>query len=270
RSVDRSRRPCLQGHPEHPGHLAVDVRPADVVAGDGARAGRRRESRQAGLRGHAEGQLEALARRHGRAWRDLPQLPGVRVHFVRARRPHDPHEPVRLIVLHAHRLPRRARDGRRALAADAALDRHQARADAQGRDPGGHLRAVLALRRCRLDRDLHARLPHQVETGHMDDHAPIAEHEHPTWKQYKWVALWLTLITVCEVWIYYTSFATTRFFVPTLLVLSATKFAIVVLFYMHLKYDHKVFRVLFTGPLIIAMCTLVAFFALFSHLAVPE
>ena len=106
----------------------------------------------------------------------------------------------------------------------------------------------------------------------MNDHAPHADHEseHPTWKQYRWVALWLTLITVCEVWIYYTSFANTRLFVPTLLVLSATKFAIVVLFYMHLKYDHKVFRVLFTGPLIIAMCTLVAFFALFSHLAVPE
>ena len=30
----------------------------------------------------------------------------------------------------------------------------------------------------------------------MNDHAPHAdhEHEHPTWKQYKWVALWLTLI----------------------------------------------------------------------------
>ena len=104
----------------------------------------------------------------------------------------------------------------------------------------------------------------------MNDHAQHAEHQHPSWKQYKWVALWLTLITVGEVWIYYTSFATTRFFVPTLLVLSATKFAIVVLFYMHLKYDHKIFRVLFTGPLIIAMMTLLAIFALFSHLAIPE
>ena len=28
-------------------------------------------------------------------------------------------------------------------------------------------------------------------------------HEHPSWKQYKWVALWLTLITVVEVWAYY-------------------------------------------------------------------
>ena len=106
----------------------------------------------------------------------------------------------------------------------------------------------------------------------MNDHAPHADHahEHPTWKQYKWVALWLTLITVGEVWIYYTSFANTPYFVPVLLVLSATKFAIVVMFYMHLKYDHKIFRALFTGPLIIAVCTLMAFFALFSHRAIPQ
>jgi cytochrome c oxidase subunit 4 len=106
----------------------------------------------------------------------------------------------------------------------------------------------------------------------MNDHAPHADHVHelPTWKQYKWVALWLTLITVLEVWIYYTSFSTTPFFVPVLLVLSATKFAIVVLFYMHLKYDHKLFKALFTGPLIIAVCTLLALLALFSHQAVVQ
>ena len=106
----------------------------------------------------------------------------------------------------------------------------------------------------------------------MNDHAPHADHEHahPSWKQYKWVALWLTLITILEVWIYYTSFSKTPMFVPTLLILSATKFVIVVMFYMHLKYDHKLFRALFTGPLLIAMSTLLALFALFSHLAVPE
>ena len=47
-------------------------------------------------------------------------------------------------------------------------------------------------------------------------------------------------------------------------------FAIVVLFYMHLKYDHKLFKALFTGPLIIAGCTALALLALFSHLAIPE
>ncbi|MDB4877151.1 MAG: cytochrome oxidase subunit [Gemmatimonadetes bacterium] len=97
-----------------------------------------------------------------------------------------------------------------------------------------------------------------------DVHAMGEVHEHPTWKQYKWVALILTLITVVEVWIYYTPFKESPLFVPVLLIMSAVKFAIVVLFYMHLKYDHKLFKALFTGPLIIAMSTLVALLFLFG------
>jgi len=93
-------------------------------------------------------------------------------------------------------------------------------------------------------------------------------HAHPTWKQYKWVALILTLITVVEVWIYYTPFTRSKLFVPTLLIMSAVKFAIVVLFYMHLKYDARLFRALFTGPLIIAVVTLISLMFLFGHLAV--
>jgi cytochrome c oxidase subunit 4 len=98
----------------------------------------------------------------------------------------------------------------------------------------------------------------------IDVHAMGEVHEHPTWKQYKWVALILTLITVVEVWVYYTPFKTTPLFVPVLLVMSAVKFAIVVLFYMHLKYDHRLFKALFSGPLIIAMSTLVALLFLFG------
>ena len=106
----------------------------------------------------------------------------------------------------------------------------------------------------------------------MEDNAKSVDHphEHPSWKQYKWVALWLTVITVAEVWIYYTSFSQTPFYVPTLLFFSALKFTIVVLFYMHLKYDHRLFKVLFTGPLIIAICTLLALIALFSHRAIAQ
>ena len=101
------------------------------------------------------------------------------------------------------------------------------------------------------------------------DHAAMGEtHEHPTWKQYKWVALILTVITAVEVWIYYIpAFVKTPIFVPTLLILSAVKFAIVVLFYMHLKYDHRLFRALFTGPLIIAMSTIIALLFLFAKIA---
>src|SRR5579872_1974914 len=80
-----------------------------------------------------------------------------------------------------------------------------------------------------------------------------AVHEHPTWSIYWKVATILTVITVAEVWLYYLpSFVASMWFVPALLMLSAAKFAIVVMFYMHLKYDHKLFRALFTGPLLVA------------------
>ena len=100
------------------------------------------------------------------------------------------------------------------------------------------------------------------------DHAAMGiEKEHPTWSTYWKVAVILTLITIVEVWIYYIpSFVASRVFVPALLIMSAFKFAVVVMFYMHLRYDHKLFRVLFTGPLIIAMTTLIGLMFLFGKL----
>jgi len=97
-------------------------------------------------------------------------------------------------------------------------------------------------------------------------HAAAGEvHEHPNWSTYKWVALILTVITIVEVWVYYIpAFVASRLFVPALLTMSAVKFVIVVLFYMHLKYDHKLFKALFTGPLMIAMATLISLLFLFG------
>jgi cytochrome c oxidase subunit 4 len=101
------------------------------------------------------------------------------------------------------------------------------------------------------------------------EHELGAQHEHPTWSVYWKVALILTLITVIEVWCYYLpGFSSTAFFVPLLLVLSALKFLIVVMFYMHLKYDHRLFRILFTGPLVIAMIAITALLFLFGKLAI--
>lgn len=110
-------------------------------------------------------------------------------------------------------------------------------------------------------------LPPAGETGGHAHHPD--EKPHPTWKQYKWVALILTVITIVEVWIYYIpAFVASRLFVPSLLIMSAVKFAIVVLFYMHLRYDHKLFKVLFTGPLVIAITSVVALMFLFGQLAI--
>ena len=111
-------------------------------------------------------------------------------------------------------------------------------------------------------------MAHQDHTHPPAEHAAGA-HEHPTWKQYKWVALILTVITAVEVWVYYIpSFVASRLFVPSLLIMSAVKFVIVVMFYMHLKYDHKLFRALFTGPLLIAIATIIGLLFLFGQLAV--
>lgn len=103
---------------------------------------------------------------------------------------------------------------------------------------------------------------------HAELSNPDHAHEHPTWKQYKWVALILTVITVLEVWAYYVpSLVAGPWFVPLLLVMSAAKFAIVVLFYMHLRYDHRLFRVLFTGPLVIAIATLIGLLFLLARVS---
>ena len=117
--------------------------------------------------------------------------------------------------------------------------------------------------------DTHAsttNLPDSAEAGAHAPHGEV-EHAHPTWSTYWKVASILTIITIGEVWAYYIpAFVASRAFVPTLLTLSALKFAIVVMFYMHLKYDHRLFRVLFTGPLLIAALTLLALMFLFGHL----
>ena len=42
-------------------------------------------------------------------------------------------------------------------------------------------------------------MAHDNAAHDTPDHAP----EHPTWKQYKWVALILTVIPAFEVWAYY-------------------------------------------------------------------
>ena len=112
---------------------------------------------------------------------------------------------------------------------------------------------------------------HHDAERHSDPvpHGEVHAHPHPTWSTYKWVALVLVVITVIEVWVYYIpQFVASRLFVPSLLIMSAAKFVIVVMFYMHLKYDHKLFRALFTGPLIIAVLTIISLLFLFGQIAI--
>ena len=64
----------------------------------------------------------------------------------------------------------------------------------------------------------------------------------------------LTVITAIEVAVFYVP-ALKPMLVPILLVLSAVKFALVAMFYMHLKFDHKLFSWLFVVPMVWSRCS---------------
>lgn len=102
---------------------------------------------------------------------------------------------------------------------------------------------------------------HAAGDAHVD--------HHPTWSTYWKVALFLTIITAVEVSAYYIpAWETSWVYVPSMLIMSTVKFIVVVYYYMHLGYDHKIFRSLFTGPLIVAALTLIGLLFLFSKLAI--
>ena len=82
-------------------------------------------------------------------------------------------------------------------------------------------------------------------------------HDHPSELEYIKVALVLAAITLAEVLIYYVE-ALEGLLVPILLLFSAVKFAMVVLWFMHLRFDSRLFRRLFvTGMMLAGFCYLI-------------
>jgi len=105
----------------------------------------------------------------------------------------------------------------------------------------------------------------------MADSPPAAAHPaeggghgHATIQTYVNVAIVLAMITAIEVASLYIPGIPKWFLVTSLLVMSVVKFVLVVGFFMHLGYDHNIMRSLFIGPLIIAICIILALMALFS------
>ena len=94
-----------------------------------------------------------------------------------------------------------------------------------------------------------------------------AEH-HPGASEYIKIAVALTIITAVEVAVYYVQ-ALQSLMLPILVVLSGTKFAMVVGFYMHLKFDHRIFTSLFVFGLVCAAFMITAFIVLFHFLRAP-
>lgn len=92
---------------------------------------------------------------------------------------------------------------------------------------------------------------------------PHPEGAHPPIRTYLVIAAVLAVITAVEISVFYVTWLA-RFLVPILIVLSAAKFSLVVMFFMHLRFDSRVFTGLFVGPLAIAIAIVLALMALFG------
>ena len=81
---------------------------------------------------------------------------------------------------------------------------------------------------------------------HDDDH-----HDHPSDARYIGIAVMLAVITALEVAASYVELGPV--FLPALLGMMAVKFFIVVSFFMHLKFDNRLFTWLFYTGLFLAL-----------------
>lgn len=111
----------------------------------------------------------------------------------------------------------------------------------------------------------------------MADHAAHADMPHASSGKYIQIATVLFLLTAMEVLLYEACFGHLKasmpglstslspYFVELLLLLSAFKFWLVAMFYMHLKFDLKVLSWLFGFSLVLAGIIIMALFSLFTY-----
>ena len=100
-------------------------------------------------------------------------------------------------------------------------------------------------------------------TAEHTDHETHDEHaEHGmSVIGYVKVALVLAALTALEVATYFVDFG--PFFMPVLLILMCVKFFIVVSYFMHLKFDNKIFSWMFYSGLLLAVAVYVGMLATF-------
>ncbi len=86
------------------------------------------------------------------------------------------------------------------------------------------------------------------------------ERAHPGPLEYIKIGTILAVITAVEVAVYYIE-ALEDVLIPILIVLSALKFSMVVMWFMHLRFDNRLFSGLFVGGLMLAAALFVVVLA---------
>ncbi len=89
-----------------------------------------------------------------------------------------------------------------------------------------------------------------------------SHHDHPGEGKYIKIALILAAITAVEVVFSYWE-AVEGILAPSLIAMSIVKFAIVAQYFMHLKFDSRLFRRLFVAGIVLAIFVYTAFLSTF-------
>ena len=87
-------------------------------------------------------------------------------------------------------------------------------------------------------------------------------HDHPSPRKYVWIAVILAIITAAEVAIYYVP-ALEDYLVPFLIAFAFVKFVMVAGYFMHLKFDSKLFRRFFVTGLVLGFVIFTVVLVLF-------
>jgi cytochrome c oxidase subunit 4 len=100
-------------------------------------------------------------------------------------------------------------------------------------------------------------------------HLPREDVAHPGPRQYVMVAAALAIVTGLEVALFYMDFVAEAVVIGALLVLMTIKFSLVVLWFMHLRFDSPVFKRLFVAGLSLALAIFLAVLLMFGAGVAP-
>jgi cytochrome c oxidase subunit 4 len=93
----------------------------------------------------------------------------------------------------------------------------------------------------------------EADDGHGDE-------SHPSALEYARIGIVLAIITAIEIALYYIDLDR-NLLIVLLIALSAVKFLFVVLWFMHLKFDNRLFSTFFAGGFVLALALFVVVFS---------
>ena len=104
---------------------------------------------------------------------------------------------------------------------------------------------------------------HPGEEPHPADHDTA--HAHPGEGRYVMVAIFLAVVTAAEVLAFYIEDQLGSLVAPLLLIMMVVKFAVVAMWFMHLKFDSKLFTSFFVSGIVLAVGVYIAALGTFQY-----